>query len=275
MGSPAGTVLIHGPDGVGKFTAALDTARRLNCSGCKNGSCAACRQAAGGNHPNISTAAPDEKDKIGIEAASQFQSQLQYRQFAPGRRVMIIRDSHTLTVPAANALLKTLEEPPAGSLIILTATAPSALLSTIVSRARLVYFPPPGQQALIRFLVNQRHIEPGAAAELAELSGGLPGVALSLAGNEDEWEFRRQGYVLAENFRGSQLFERLQLIGRISKDQDMMDVLLTALVQKTRHLARGGQVPPQALGLIVAAQQRMKANVSPRAVFEALAVQLP
>ncbi|HUC87416.1 MAG TPA: hypothetical protein VMR75_03830, partial [Candidatus Saccharimonadales bacterium] len=125
--TPGGTVLLHGPAGVGKLTTALEIARALNCEGCKDGSCHSCRMAAGGNHPNIMLVTPDDKHKIGVEPVHELQHSLHYRQYeATGERVVVIAGADRLTLPAEHALLKTLEEPPAGTTIILTSQYPSS-----------------------------------------------------------------------------------------------------------------------------------------------------
>ncbi|HSX41534.1 MAG TPA: AAA family ATPase [Candidatus Saccharimonadales bacterium] len=269
----SGAVLLHGEFGVGKRTLALEVARRLNCLGCSDQSCASCRQVAGRNHPNISVVEPDAKGKIGIEAAQELQHDLQYAQYQDGRRVIIIADADTLTIPAANSLLKVIEEPPPDTLIIITAISPSALLDTIVSRCRPIFVAKPTEKSLVEFLVNQYHQSAAAAQELVQLSRGLPGLAVSLAMNEDAWEQHRQARALAEEFSQQTLFGRLQIVAKLGKDPIMTELLLQSLTQLSRVLTRSGEAP--GLQSIIDARLNIKANVAPKMALEALAVRLP
>lgn len=140
---PATSILLHGSDAPLTNLAAAHVARRLICpTDCADGTCAACRRLENGNHPDLVRLDPDEKGKIGIEAVQQLQHQLTYGQYEiTGRRVVVITAAHTVTLPAQHALLKTLEEPPQDTTIILTATSPTRLLETIVSRCRPIYIP--------------------------------------------------------------------------------------------------------------------------------------
>lgn len=139
---PGGSVLLHGRQ-KGKKAAAIEVARRLNCLGCDDFSCTSCRMAIAGNHPDIIVLEPNEKGRITIEQIHQLHHQLTYSEYSStSHRVVIVEDAHLLTLPAENAFLKTLEEPPAATTIILTAPSPSSLLETTVSRCRLVYMAP-------------------------------------------------------------------------------------------------------------------------------------
>lgn len=140
---PAATVLLHGPNQPQLRQVANWVAQRLTCAEeCADGDCASCQRAERGNHPDILLLAPDDKGKIGIEAVHGLQHSLNYRQYeSMARRVVIIDQADTLTLPAQNALLKTLEEPPADTTIVITAVSPLKLLDTVRSRCRPLYVP--------------------------------------------------------------------------------------------------------------------------------------
>jgi DNA polymerase III subunit delta' len=150
------SLLLSGPKGVGKRRLALAVAEALNCldlragvsevsgvagaSGAEGtdacGSCAACRRIARMVHPDVIVLAPDDKGSISIESVRSVIERSGYRPFEGRRRVVIIDDAEALTAPAQSALLKTLEEPPAGSVFILVSSMPDALLATVRSRGR-------------------------------------------------------------------------------------------------------------------------------------------
>ncbi len=99
-----------------------------------------------------------------------------------GWRVAVVDDAHKMTEPAQNAFLKTLEEPPPGTLLILITPDPSALLATILSRCARVVFDALPAGLVERFLVDAQDVAPADARALAVLSGGSPGRALALRG---------------------------------------------------------------------------------------------
>ena len=180
--------LFRGPDGVGKKFAALLTAARLNCltpegsSGC--GACASCKKLRSGNHPDVVVVSP-ENGTIKIDRIRALCRSLSYPPYESEMRVVIIEDVHTMTPQAANSLLKTLEEPPARNLLILTAESSRELLATIVSRCQTVTFyglPVEECASVIK------HKLPGIGSDearlLAEMAGGSPGTAMVLQQKE-------------------------------------------------------------------------------------------
>jgi DNA polymerase-3 subunit delta' len=273
VAQPSGTALLHGRPGVGKRTAALETARRLNCTGCDGETCRSCRALAGGNNPNVLIVTPGEKNKIGIEAVHQLQHALTYQSYSSdGRRVVIIVRADTLTLPAQNALLKTLEEPAAATSIILTADTPTGLIDTVLSRCRLVHLPPVALGD-IETLVAQRY--PAVdAAELAMASAGAPGLALRLAAEPEELATQAEaGTAAAALLAATGLFERLRLAATMAA-ASQRSVYLQALVTAVRQAARTTPRSASQLGCVERLQQRLRANVNPKTAFEALAVEL-
>lgn len=183
-GRAAHAYLFRGPDGVGKKRAALCAAARLNCENPGEqgacGSCAACRKLRSGNHPDFVAVSP-ENGTIKIERIRELCRSLSYPPYESATRVILIEDVHAMTPEAANCLLKTLEEPPQGNLLILTAESSRELLPTIVSRCQTIPFYPLPPEACARVIQDQQpETKPEEAELLAELAGGSPGTALSL-----------------------------------------------------------------------------------------------
>lgn len=269
-----GTVLLHGKAHVGKRTAALDISRRLNCAGCSDERCRSCRMALGGNHPNIIVVEPDEKGKIGIEAVHELQHALQYEQYeAAGRRVVIIVAAETLTLPAQNALLKTLEEPPAGTLMLLTAQNPANLLPTVQSRCTMLYMPLLTAAVIREQLARLRPAAAQDAEQIARLSRGAIGQAISFAEVAGE---RQRGEAIQKAVRAvmaaPSLFERLLAVAAVTPTEDRAEYL-DELMYQVAVAARvsGGRNATEA---VLHLRQRLQANVNPKTAFEALAVEL-
>jgi DNA polymerase-3 subunit delta' len=187
-------LLLIGPAAVGKTTLALDLAAGLLCAAeaevarpCR--ACRACRLVAAGTHQDLHRLVPEgpgRQVRIG-DASDPDPGTIRHliREMArlpvEGRhRVAVIEGAHRMNEDAQNALLKTLEEPPAGATIILCADEPERLLRTVRSRAATLRLGPLGIRA-IEGLLGEHGIEPPRAAHLARLAGGRPGLALAYA----------------------------------------------------------------------------------------------
>lgn len=137
--------LFTGPDGVGKRTLALLLARLANCKQPENddlcGSCRSCNRAQSGNHPDIRLLRAGGAT-IKIEAIRQLNQEAHYRPYEGAFRFFIIDEAERMTDEAANSLLKTLEEPPETTRIILVSAYPQRLLATIRSRCQTFTFLP-------------------------------------------------------------------------------------------------------------------------------------
>jgi DNA polymerase-3 subunit delta' len=191
-GRIAGSYLFTGPPGVGKGAFAKALARAIVCRepgpglmAC--GRCSSCAQAAAGSHPDIDIVSkPADKSTIPLElfigdAAHRMREGLCWRillQPSVGtRKVAIILDADHLAEEAANCLLKTLEEPPPGAVIILVGTGPERQLPTIRSRCQLVRFGPL-DAAVVQRLVTEELVregdetDPASIAAAAASSGG-------------------------------------------------------------------------------------------------------
>lgn len=205
-GRLASTFLFIGPAGIGKRTFALKLAQALLCEVSHEddldpcGHCPACQQVEARTHPDlILVSKPEDRSFIPVEL---FIGDREHRMreglchdialkpFRGGRKVAIIDDADFLNQEGANCLLKTLEEPPPKSMIILIGTSEQRQLPTIRSRSQIVRFRPLSPQAVARLLVSKGLIEaPQAAARLAALSDGSVRQALDLADQQLD-EFR-------------------------------------------------------------------------------------
>lgn len=159
--------------------AAAANAPRCDC-------CAACVQIALGVHPDYVYVArqPNRSDLL-IEQVRDLIERLGVRPSRGPRRIAIIDDAETLNLPAQNALLKTLEEPPGHTMMILVTSSERALLDTVRSRMRPVRFGPLSVAEIAAVLESRVKVEPERAKAIAPLARGSLARALALAQGEE------------------------------------------------------------------------------------------
>lgn len=175
--------LFTGQEGVGKFLAAKNFAKALNClnegeDAC--GVCPSCLKIDKGLHPDVHFIAPEDTDIIRIEDIRNLKKDVFLKPYEAKKRVFIINDAHTLNAEAANALLKVLEEPPPHNLIILVTPKPGLLFKTVVSRCRIIKFAPLKRENLKNILFKDYSLHNHLAHFLAYFSEGRIGAALRL-----------------------------------------------------------------------------------------------
>ncbi len=138
------SLILSGPEGVGKRLTAMSIAQELNClaidDGGACGRCAVCRRIARGAHPDVMTIEPGDMGSIKIEQVRAAIERAVFRPFEGRRRVTIIEQADALVVAAQNALLKTLEEPLPASVFVLVTSRPDTLLPTVRSRCAHLRF---------------------------------------------------------------------------------------------------------------------------------------
>ncbi|MBM4126906.1 MAG: DNA polymerase III subunit delta' [Nitrospira sp.] len=182
--------LFHGEAHIGKLLAATRLAQTLNCEHTQSiddqdscGCCRACLQIAARTHPDFFVIEPDRElavPQIKIEQVREIEQQIIYRPLMGERKICLIDDADRLTVGAANALLKTLEEPPGHGLFILISSRPQALPITIRSRCQSLRFTPPAQTQVEAAVILKRELPPVESRFLALVTEGRIGEALTL-----------------------------------------------------------------------------------------------
>ncbi|MCS5696866.1 DNA polymerase III subunit delta' [Desulfofundulus thermocisternus] len=216
--------LFAGPEGVGKTTTALAFGAALLCrnpeQGDACGRCRDCRQVAARNHPDLHRLVP-EGASIKIGQVREVLRLITLSPFQGQRQVFVVEQSDLMTREAANCLLKTLEEPPAGTVLILISDRPHALLPTIISRCQVLTFQPllPEQVSVILKRVTDA---PDEEVELlSRFSGGCPGRAVRLAGTEGGYFGLRQRMLeLAAGLNRASLAEALQRAAAVAGDKE-------------------------------------------------------
>ena len=184
---PPHALLLVGPDGVGKTTLALDLTAGLLCLDpdptarpCR--ACAACRKVEHGNHPDLHRLSPEGAgQQIRVGQVQALAAELALLPLEGRFLLAIVEHAHRLNLDAQNALLKTLEEPPAAVCLILAADDSSTLLPTVVSRCARLRLGPVGPEQIAELLDQAGLADRSTGSALARLAGGRPGAALALA----------------------------------------------------------------------------------------------
>ncbi|HJT22944.1 MAG TPA: hypothetical protein VJ873_00090 [bacterium] len=185
------TFLWVGPEGSGKKTYALALVRSLFCKegpGCSG--CAACRQALSKSHPDFFwLQRPEGKNEITVEATRELDKKLSNAPFSAPCKVAVVAEADYMNTDSQNAFLKTLEEPPAKSLIILLAEKTGDFLPTVLSRCRLVRFPALPSPTIAGILEKDYGWKKPDAQNAAQEANGNLTLALKL-GDEAWAQFR-------------------------------------------------------------------------------------
>jgi DNA polymerase-3 subunit delta' len=218
-GRPAHAYLFTGQEGIGKKQVALLFARMLNCPDPDRdpeGKCSACRRITSGNHPDVILEEP-EKNIIRIDRIRSLRNFFKYAPVEGRFRVAVLNDAHTMNSAAQNALLKTLEEPPSGRILILVTANPFLLLPTVRSRCRRVRFHPLPTDVLAELLHRDSDIPEEKAQALAAMSCGSVARAIEL--NAIAYmELREQVISLLEEPGTLGLAGLLELSGSLAAD---------------------------------------------------------
>jgi DNA polymerase III subunit delta' len=168
--------LFVGATGVGKKTIGLSLAKAIHCSvatGDFCGECVDCARIQDGNHPDVRFIEPlAGKKEISIQQIRELEKELNLRSFSGNKKIVILDPATLMNLPAQNALLKTLEEPPKDSLLVLIAPNLGGLLPTVRSRCLRVSFVPLTRDQVVAFLVSQKKVRVEEAQLLAAMSMG-------------------------------------------------------------------------------------------------------
>ena len=249
-GRLASTFLFVGPAGIGKRTFALKLAQALLCQTnppaslepC--GMCDSCVQVTAGVHPDLLLISkPPDKSFIPLSAFLGDEQRrmreglchdIALKPFMGGRKVALIDDADYLNEEGANALLKTLEEPPPRSVLILIGTSADKQLPTIRSRSQIVSFRPLADQVVAELLVSEGLVADAAEARrLAQFSEGSLSRAVELT-DPDLWQFRQQ--LLGE--LSKQRFDSVQLARRTIEFIEAAGKEAAARRNRTRQVIR-------------------------------------
>ncbi len=228
LASPSHAVLLAGPAGIGKSAIAeVLIAQLLGSTPAKLVS-----------YPHFTRVSPDG-NSISIEAVRELQKFLQLKTIgtSPYRRAVLIEQAQALTTEAQNAYLKLLEEPPADTILVMTATSPRALLPTILSRVQTITVTTPSEAALQQLLIASGK-DKTAQTQAYFLSGGLPGLLSALLNGDQEHPLQ-SSVATAKEILQKPAFERLALVDSLSKQKETAKAVLEALDRIAQTGLRG------------------------------------
>ncbi len=230
-GRPHHAYLFDGPEGVGKRTAAIAFMQALACTarpgeGC--GACEACRKIDGGLHPDlIFFEVLPEKGQT--ERVRELMPRLAFAPHEAPARVVVVDPADQLNDNAANALLKTLEEPPAATHFVLVTARAASLLTTIRSRCQHVRFAALDDETVARQLVAAHGIEAAAANAAAGLGGGSLGRAIALTASEELPRRRERVARMLEAARTGEVQAVLDAAAELAGDREEAEATLDLL----------------------------------------------
>jgi DNA polymerase III subunit delta' len=312
--------LLSGPKGVGKTALTRAFAQALCCPNVSAedrsdpcGACRVCRNIARDTHPDVERFSLESQAMIAEKAGSgstlnidtirRLRATAALRPLESERRLLIVDDAETLLEPAQQALLKTLEEPPRGVTLILLADEPEVLLDTVRSRCQEIPVRPIGE-APVKHALLSKGVDPDLATELAFLSRGCAGWALTAVHDKRLLAERRSERDSAAGWLGSPRYEQLVTAFRLGDQyskrrfevigvvQAAIQLLRDEMIESARASSRMAAIeatnrsaptttPATALLLsrAIAASLRclsdLEANVRPRLALEAMVMAWP
>ena len=247
-GRLGGTFLFVGPPGIGKRSFALRLAQSLLCprhppeqlDPC--GQCEDCQQVLAGTHPDVEQLAkPADRSFIPLELLigdrqhrlrEGLCARIALRPARGRRKVAIIDDADRLNLEGANCLLKTLEEPPPGSVLILIGTSPQRQLPTIRSRCQIVRFQPLDEAVAAQLLLDNEIVDSEAdALRLARASGGSLAYAAEMASPE-LWQFREAFHATLD----ADDWDNFELAGMVNEFVDAAGTAAPARRQRLKQV---------------------------------------
>lgn len=246
LGRVAHAYLFHGPDGVGKERVALAFAQALNCTGPEPrpcGACEACGRILRGVHPDVRLLCSEAErvrrglaepgktapsSQIKIDQLDELSGFFHHAPYAARWKALVVVDAERMNVHCQNRFLKTLEEPGADTLIVLSSAQPEGLLGTIRSRCQALSFGPLPRAELARWLVDQRACSEEQARVIAAMAQGSPGRAL--ASLEEGFLEARDELIqgLGRAVEGD-LMDALELAGAVGEGREARERLETRL----------------------------------------------
>ncbi|HUS89374.1 MAG TPA: DNA polymerase III subunit delta' [Desulfosporosinus sp.] len=263
-------LLFHGGSALHQREVALRLAQILNCSQptqegpCQE--CYVCHKIISGNHPDVLWLKP-LKTTIGIEQVLAWQQKVYLKHYEGNYKVSVIEQADAVTLPAANALLKVIEEPPERTVIILCAQNAEGIIPTIQSRAQLVYFPNLTEE---NWLTGLGEVDQLEAARAFRLSGKNQNLAAALLEHGvsmlQEWIEKFRTAVEERDF--------LKLFSLFPIDKNQAVLYLQVMAVQTQEGIQKGTIRPFELLAIGKATDVLRQQVNPRLVFEVLALEL-
>lgn len=213
--------ILNGADKSGKMMLAEAFAAALQCE--KGGSapcqeCRSCKQAAGRNQPDIIYVTHEKLNTLGVEdIRRQVNDDIVLKPYSSRYKIYIINEAEKMNVQAQNALLKTIEEPPAYAILILLTTNADSFLPTILSRCVRLDLKAVPDEKIRRFLMDEKQIPDYQADICVAFAQGNVGKAVQLAGSENFNEMKNSALQLIKRLDEIDLYEMTQAVKQITE----------------------------------------------------------
>ncbi len=225
--------IINGERSAGKEFIARVFAMTLQCEKGETepcGECHSCKQALGNNQPDIIYISHEKPNTIGVEdIRAQINNDIGIKPYSSPRKVYIINEGEKMTPQAQNALLKTLEEPPAYAVILILTTNVEALLPTILSRCVVLHMKPVPDRLVKKYLMEELAIPDYKANICVAFARGNIGKAKLLASSEEFEKVKEEAISLVKNINDMEINEIVKAIKKISEYKfdvnDYLDIL--------------------------------------------------
>jgi len=236
--------LFTGPEGIGKALAAKKFAKAINCADrafapCER--CVSCKRVDSESHPDVFFVRPKGASRsIGIREIREAITRASLKPYEAGKKVFVIDNADSMNQEAANAFLKTLEEPPAETLFVLIATSEKALLPTIVSRCLTIRFSQAEPKEVERFIMDKFSVTEEKAAILTSFSSGRIGKAVKM--HEENLLEKKNGLIGKLSSRDALLDELLSYDGR-DELKEKLEILLSYFRDIMLYKSVGGDGP--------------------------------
>lgn len=226
--------IFNGPDKSGKMALAKSFAMALQCEqntteGCME--CHSCKQALSGNQPDIIYLQHEKPNTISVDdIRSQINNDIGVKPYASPYKIYIIDEAEKMNQQAQNALLKTIEEPPAYAVILLLTTNADSFLPTILSRCITLNLKVVPDDTIRSFLMEEYHIPDYKADICTAFAQGNVGKAIQLAGSDDFNEIKNSAIQLLKRIKELELYEMMEAIKQIGEYKleinDYFDIMM-------------------------------------------------
>ena len=222
--------IFEGPNGSGKNLLAKTYAKALQCEagyGDSCGMCPSCIRMDSGNQPDVKWIIHEKPASIGVEdVRTQVNNDIQIKPYSSKYKIYIIDEAEKMTVQAQNALLKTIEEPPAYGIIMLLTNNNEAMLPTIRSRCITFHLKPVRQSQIETFLEEKYSIPDYKARICAAFSQGVVGRAVDMAASEHFTELQQEILKIVKRIHEMEVYEIVEAIKKISAYKaDIIDII--------------------------------------------------
>lgn len=225
--------IINGEAGSGKKMLASAFSMTLQCETgniepC--GKCKSCIQAMNGNQPDIIWLSHEKPGSIGVDDIRvQLNNDIGVKPYSSNHKIYIINEADKLTIQAQNALLKTLEEPPAYAVIILLTTNHEALLPTILSRCVTLTLKFVDDELIKKYLMEIKKVPDYKANISVAFAQGNVGKAIKLASTEEFDQLREDTFSMLRNMNDMEMYEVIEYIKKIAENKldigDYLDII--------------------------------------------------